>query len=66
MEKTVSIKSILVVLWACIVAGAAVASENHRLCAENVDTRVERLHEYLQLHEEEVAVLIVASVDVTN
>jgi len=61
----VSIKSILVVLWGCIVAGAAVASENHRLCAENVDTRVERLHEYLQLHEE-VAVLIVAKVDVTN
>ncbi len=61
-----SLKSILVVLWVCLVAGAAVASESHRLCVENANTQIERLHEYLQLHENETEVLVIAKVDVTN
>lgn len=61
-----SVKAALVVLWACLIAGAAVASENHRLCVEHVHTELLRLHEDPQLHEEEVNVLIVAEVDVTN
>ena len=61
-----SLKAVLVVLWVCLVAGAAIASENQRLCAENTLTESKRLHEYLQMHEDEVDVLIVAKVDVTN
>jgi hypothetical protein len=62
----VSVKAALVILWACLIAGAAVASENHRLCALHTHTELERLHQELQLHEEEIKVLIVAEVDVTN
>jgi hypothetical protein len=65
-RKNVSVKAALVVLWACLIAGAAVASENHRLCALHAHTELERLHQELQLHEEEIEVLIVAEVDVTN
>ncbi len=61
-----SVKAALVILWACLIAGAAVASENHRLCALHTHTELERLHQELQLHEEEIEVLIVAEVDVTN
>jgi hypothetical protein len=62
----VSIKAALVVLWACLIAGAAIASENHRLCVLHTHTEMNRLHEELQLLEEETDVLIVAEVDVTN
>jgi len=62
----VSLKSALVILWACLIAGAAVASENHRLCVENAQTDIERLHELLQLQEDEAELLIVAQFDVTN
>ena len=61
-----SVKAALVVLWACLIAGAAVASESHRLCALHAHTELLRLHHELQLHEEKSEVLIVAEVDVTN
>jgi len=66
LEKNVSVKAALVVLWACLIAGAAVASENHRLCKLNEHTELIRLHDELQAIEEEVDVLIVAEFDVTN
>jgi len=62
----VSVKAALVVLWACLIAGAAVASESHRLCKLNEHTELVRLHEEIQFIEEEIDVLIVAEVDVTN
>ena len=61
-----SVKAALVVLWACLIAGAAVASESHRLCVAYTHAEMIRLHEDLQLHEEETDVLIVAEFDVTN
>ena len=61
-----SVKAALVVLWACLIAGAAIASESQRLCALHTHTELLRLHEELQLHEEKSDVLIVAEVDVTN
>ena len=61
-----SLKAPLVVLWACLMASAAIASESQRLCALHAQTEMTRLHEMLQIHEKEVAVLVVAQVDVTN
>jgi len=61
-----SLKAPLVVLWACLMASAAIASENQRLCDLHAHTESTRLHEMLQIHKEEVQVLIVAQVDVTN
>ena len=61
-----SIKAALVVLWACLIAGAAVASESQRLCDLHAQTEMLRLHHELQLHKDESHVLIVAEVDVTN
>ena len=61
-----SLKSTLVILWGILIAGAAVASENQRLCDLHAHTEIERLHKYLQLHEDEVEWLIVSQVDVTN
>jgi hypothetical protein len=63
---TVSVKAALVVLWACLIAGAAIASESHRLCVLHTHTEMNRLHEEPQLLEEETDVLVVAEVDVTN
>jgi len=63
---TVSGKAALVVLWACLIAGAAVASESHRICTLKTDAELLRLHDEHQLHEEKSDVLIVAEVDVTN
>ena len=61
-----SLKSTLVIIWGFLIAGAAVASENQRLCDLHTQTEIERLHQYLQLHEDEIKLLIVAEVDVTN
>ena len=61
-----SLKSTLIILWGFLIAGAAVASENQRLCDLHAHTEIERLHEYLQLHDDEFKLLIVAEVDVTN
>jgi hypothetical protein len=61
-----SFKAPLVVLWACLMASAAIASESQRLCDLHAQTELTRLHEMLQIHEKEVAVLVVAQVDVTN
>ena len=61
-----SVKAALVVLWACLIAGAAVASESHRICMLKTDAELLRLHHEHQLHEEKSDVLIVAEVDVTN
>jgi hypothetical protein len=47
-------------------ASAAIASESQRLCDLHAHTEMTRLHEMLQIHEQEVAVLVVAQVDVTN
>jgi len=63
-ESAVSLKAPLVVLWACLIAGAAVASESYRLCDEKTHQELKRLHENLQVHEEKLPV--VAEVDVTN
>jgi len=62
----VSLKSALVILWACLIAGAAVASESQRLCELRAAAKTQRLHEYLQHHEDGIEWLIVAEVDVTN
>ncbi|MCH8248233.1 MAG: hypothetical protein IH913_01360 [Proteobacteria bacterium] len=66
MGNIVSLKAALTVVWACLIAGAAVASESHRLCVKNHQIELQRLHEDLPLHEEEFELLIVARVDVTN
>ena len=63
---TVSVKAALVVLWACLIAGAAVASESHRICTLKTHAEMLRLHDELQLHQEKSDVLIVAELDVTN
>ena len=65
-SSKVSLKAPLVVLWACLMATAAIASESQRLCALHAQTEMTRLHEMHQIHEQEVAVLVVAQVDVTN
>ena len=61
-----SVKAALVVLWACLIAGAAVASESQRLCALDAHAEQLRLHPELHLHEDKSGVLIVAEFDVTN
>ena len=61
-----SVKAALVVLWACLIAGAAVASESHRICTLKTHAEMIRLHDELQLHQEKSDVLIVAELDVTN
>ena len=66
MGNIVSLKAALTVVWACLIAGAAVASESHRLCVKTHQIELQRLHEDLPLHEEEFELLIVARVDVTN
>jgi hypothetical protein len=65
-RNIVSVKAALVVLWACCIAGAAIASESQRLCALHANAEMLRLHQELQLHEEESDVQVVAEVDVTN
>jgi len=62
----VSVKAALVVLWACLIAGAAIASESHRLCALHTHAELLRLHDEQRLHEEKSDVLSVAEFDVTN
>ncbi len=74
-EKNVSAKAAVVVLWASLIAGAAVASENHRLCGVHAhelhalelhrQIDLDRLHNELQALEE-ADVLIITEVDVTN
>ena len=61
-----SAKAALVVLWACLIAGAAIASENHRICTLKTHAELLRLHDEHQLHEETSDVLVGAEVDVTN
>lgn len=65
-RKTVSVKAALVILWACLIAGAAVASENHRLCVMHTHVEMERPHEEVPVVEVETDVLIIAELDVTN
>jgi len=62
----VSVKAALVVIWACLIAGAAVASESQRLCALQTHAELLQLQDEHQLHEEKSTVLIVAEVNVTN
>lgn len=54
--SAVSLKAPLVVLWAMLIAGTTVASENHRLCNE-------KMHADLKKH---VEVRIVEEVSETN
>ena len=61
-----SVKAALVVIWACLIVGAAVASENQRLCALHARAEVLRLQDEHRLHEEKSEVLIAAEVGVTN
>jgi hypothetical protein len=62
----VSVKAALVVIWACLIAGAAIASESHRLCVLHTHVELLPLQDEHRLHEEKFDVLIVAEVDVTN
>ena len=61
-----SVKAVLVVTWACLIAGAAVASESQRLCTLHTRAELLRLQDEHRLHEEKSDVLIVTEVDVTN
>ena len=56
-----SVKAALVVLWACLIAGAAIASESHRLCALNTHAELLRLHDEHRLHEEKSNVRVLLS-----
>jgi hypothetical protein len=73
----VSLKAPLVVLWAVLIAGTTVASENHRLCEAkshaNIKTHLVkthsdliRLHDELKLQDHEFEVRIVTEVSETN
>tara|TARA_R110002096_G_scaffold154_22_gene941 strand:- start:29433 stop:29636 length:204 start_codon:yes stop_codon:yes gene_type:complete len=67
----VSVKSLLVVAWACLIAGAAVASESQRLCLEQAAAEFERSHDIVQPDAPEIrladdTVLIIARYDATN
>ena len=59
-----SLKAMLVILWACLIAGAAVASENYRLCKQHTQADAKRLQEFLQLHEDEA--IAITEFDVTS
>ncbi len=59
-----SLKAPLVILWACLIAGAAVASENYRLCELHAEAETKRLQEFLQLHEDDATVI--TEFDVTS
>jgi len=69
---TVSLKAPLVVLWALLIAGTTIASENHRLCDAkthaNVKTHAEllRLHKEFSLENYEFEVRVVEEVSETN
>ncbi len=52
-----SLKAPLVVCWACLIAGAAIASENQRLCEIQEQEKSERLLEYLKLHDDKAIVI---------
>jgi len=60
----VSLKAPLVIFWACLIAGAAVASENYRLCELHTQAESKRLQEFLQLHEDGASVI--TEFDVTS
>jgi hypothetical protein len=60
----VSLKAPLIIFWACLLAGAAVASENYRMCDLEAQAESKRLHEYLQLHEDDA--LNISEFDVTS
>ena len=47
-----SVKAVLVILWAFLIAGAAVASENHRLCVLDEHAKLQQIHE-AHRHQEE-------------
>jgi hypothetical protein len=53
--KAVSWKAPLVVLWAVLIAGTTVASENHRLCEMNTHADVTTIAEFEVLIVEEVS-----------
>lgn len=67
-------KAPLVVLWAVLIAGTTVASENQRLCEMNAHSdgkTIADFDKYLEAHEElirshEFEVLIVEEVSETN
>ena len=61
-----SLKAPIIIVWASLIATAAVASESQRLCELHAHAELTRLHEKLHLHEDDVDVIVVAEVDVTN
>lgn len=67
-----SLKAPLVVLWAVLIAGTTVASENHRLCETKTHADIKthpellRLHKELKLQDHEFEVRIVTEVSETN
>ena len=66
MNTKISLKAALVVLWACTIAGAAVASESHRICVEHNHAIFQQLHEEHLVENGEFRVAIVTEADVTN
>ncbi len=61
-----SLKAPLVILWAVLIAGTTVASENHRLCDLETQTELLRSDEDLKAHSDEVEVRIAEEVSETN
>jgi hypothetical protein len=68
----VSLKAPLVVLWAIVIAGTTVASENHRLCDAKIhidlhtDAKMQRLDGKLNSDDDQIEVLVIAEVSETN
>lgn len=61
-----SLKAILTVCWACLIAGAAIASENHRICVANTHTKLLQPHNDLRESQHEFELRLIKRVDVTN
>jgi len=62
----VSVKAALIIAWACLIAGAAIASESQRLCDIDTQAKSLQLQNELRLHQENSDVLIVTEVYVTS
>ena len=65
-RTTVSVKAALAILWACLIAGAAVASESQRRCELHAHMESHGIHEEITNVENDSGVSTIAEVDVTN
>jgi len=66
MDTKISLKAALVVVWAATIAGAAVASENHRICAEHRHVIFQQSHTEHFERQDALRLAIVTEADVTN